>query len=457
MVILRAALYERVSTDEQAKYGYSIRTQVDALEKYCEDNKLKIVDHYCDEGISGGKAAFKRPQMARLLEDVQAGKIDTVLFTRLDRWFRNVKEYFKVQEILEEHKVTWKAIHEDYDTSTASGEMAVTIFLAIAQNERQKTAERLKVVFENKRKRKEAWCGPSSTPFGYMKQKDEDGIPRLVKNPELQDAVQDFFDIAVKYGSVHKAAKYVNQTYGLNRTKKLWFGMIHNELYSGELRGVKEYCEPYISRENWLKFQQGENIKKSAAGVVYLFTGMIRCPECGRLLKSGSLKRNKADGTPVRYKNYRCSHYAVGACGCNSVWSELKVEKWLLDNLEELLKGEIARVEVERAKPKKKPKNNAQSLKEQHRRLTVAYMAGNISDDEYLKEDAELKKLIAAAEAQKEDDPAERDLSGIKELLETDFRSIYKSLSEEDKRRFWRGIIKEIRVEGKEAKEVIFL
>ena len=91
MVILRAGLYERVSTDEQAKYGYSIKTQIDALEDYCTKNKIKVVDHYTDDGVSGGKAAFRRPEMSRLLDDIKEKKIDIVLFTRLDRWFRNVK------------------------------------------------------------------------------------------------------------------------------------------------------------------------------------------------------------------------------------------------------------------------------------------------------------------------------------------------------------------------------
>ena len=70
MVVLRAGLYERVSTDEQQKYGYSIKTQIDALEEHCAENKMKIVDHYTDDGVSGGKAAFRRPQMSRLLEDM---------------------------------------------------------------------------------------------------------------------------------------------------------------------------------------------------------------------------------------------------------------------------------------------------------------------------------------------------------------------------------------------------
>ena len=101
------------------------------LEKYAKDNNMKIVGVYLDEGISGAKPPLKRPDLKRLLDDVEAGKIDMILFTKLDRWFRSVKEYFKVQDILDNNKVEWKAIQENYDTTTANGQMAITIFLAV--------------------------------------------------------------------------------------------------------------------------------------------------------------------------------------------------------------------------------------------------------------------------------------------------------------------------------------
>ena len=77
--ILRAGLFERVSTEEQAKFGYSIVAQKEYLEEYCKDNKMKIVDHYCDEGVSGGISYQKRPEMMRLLKDVEDGKIDVII------------------------------------------------------------------------------------------------------------------------------------------------------------------------------------------------------------------------------------------------------------------------------------------------------------------------------------------------------------------------------------------
>ena len=115
---------------------------------------------------------------------------------------------------------------------------------------------------------------------------------------------------------------------------------------------------------------------------------------------------------------------------------------------------EIARVELEQAAPKPKPKRNVKTLKEKLRRLTVAYMAGNVPDDEYLKEDAELKALIAKAE--KEEPPKPRDITPLKAILETDFRSIYEGLTEEERQRFWQGLIKEIKIKGKKIEDVVF-
>ena len=456
MVVLRAGLYERVSTDEQAKYGYSIKTQIDALEEYCQKNKMKVVDHYTDDGVSGGKAAFRRPEMSRLLDDIKEKKIDMVLFTRLDRWFRNVQEYFKVQEILDEHKVEWKAIWEDYDTTTANGRMAITIFLAIAQNEREKGAERIRVVFEHKRKNKEAWFGPASMPFGYTKEPDEDGIMRLVKDPDLKDAMQDFWDIAVKYQNITKAARYVNSVYGLDRTKKMWFDIAHNEMYKGTYRGVEGYCEPYVSKEDWETLQT-RSIKKAQGDRVYLFTGMFKCPECGSTLASGYCTKPGRNGERKEYRSYRCRNREVNLCENRRAISELKTEQWLLDNLEDLLREEIARVELERTKPKKKPKTDVAALREKLRRLEVVYMAGNKSDAEYLAETAEIKEQIKKAELEKAEEPDETDIEALKATLETDFRGIYETLDPEDKRRFWRGLIKEIHVAGNDVKSVDFL
>lgn len=447
-MILRAGLYERVSTDEQAKYGFSIKTQIEALEEHCEKNNIKIVGHYTDDGVSGGKAAFKRPAMSRLLEDVKAGKIDIILFTRLDRWFRNVPEYYKVQEMLDKYGVQWKAIWEDYDTTTSNGRMAITIFLAIAQAEREKGSERIKVVFDNKVKNGETFFQWKCMPFGYTREIDENGAARLVKDPELKDAVQTFWDMAIKYHNVSKAGKYVNMAYGLHRNMKNWYDVAHNEIHTGRYRGIEDYCEPYVRYEDWVRLQK-KRIKKTQSDRVYLFTGMIRCPDCGRILTSKFTRNKKVSGEVIEYRSYHCKRYESKlGCTFHRYVGEPIIERYLLANLDRLMADEVARVTLEKAKPKKKPKTNVASLREQLRRLNVAYRAGNMPDDEYLAESKEINQMIVKAEAEAKEDPAEKDLSALKVVLETDFRSIYQDLSPEDRRRFWRSLIDYINMDG---------
>ena len=141
-------LYVRVSTEEQAMHGLSIEAQTAALESWARENGNKVVGVYTDAGISARKPASKRPALQRLLEDVRAGKGELVVFTKLDRWFRNISEYYKVQEVLERHNVDWKTIHEDYDTSSASGRLKINIMLSVAQDEADRTSERIKAAFD---------------------------------------------------------------------------------------------------------------------------------------------------------------------------------------------------------------------------------------------------------------------------------------------------------------------
>ena len=143
---MKVFLYVRVSSEEQVKHGYSLDAQEQALKEFCEHNKHIILGIYRDEGISGRKPYTKRPAMVQLLNDLERVKPDIILFTKLDRWFRNIKEYYKVQDILDKNKVYWKAINEEYDTSTASGRLYVNIKLSIAQDEADRTSERIKDV-----------------------------------------------------------------------------------------------------------------------------------------------------------------------------------------------------------------------------------------------------------------------------------------------------------------------
>ena len=449
--VLRAALYERVSHEEQSLHGYSIRTQIDALEEYCRNNGIKIVGHYTDEGISGAKPPLKRPALKQLIADVKAGKIDIIIFTKLDRWFRSVEEYYKVQEILERNNVAWKTILEDYNTDTADGRLKVNIMLSVAANERERTSERIKFVFENKIKNKEVVTG--AIPMGYMIQLDEHGKKRLVKDPATQHIVEEFWDMMIKYNNLYKTSAYLNDKYDTKFLYGRLANMRKNEIYTGEYRGVKDYCEPYITRKEWL-MAQSRPIKKAQKNRVYLFTGLIRCPECGKIMCSNCTINHRKKGA-VEYRSYKCHEGRTHTCNNRTSISEVKIEQYLLDHLEDYINLEIKALQKEKATPKPKPKTNVAKLKEKLRKLTVVYVDGAISDEEYLARSAELKSLISQAE--QEQPQPERDITHLEELLRTEWKALYHALTLENKRRFWRSIIKEILLNGKDIKQIIFL
>lgn len=450
--ITRVGLYERVSTDEQALHGYSIDAQIKGLEEYCQTHNMRVVDHYTDAGVSGGKESAKRPEMARLLEDVQAGKIDMILFTKLDRWFRNVPEYFKVQEILERHRVEWKAIYEDYDTTTSNGRMAITLFLAIAQNEREKGSERVSAVLQRKRMNKEACFGGPHIPIGYKKEKDENGVPRLVIDPETEPAVREFWRIVSEENSIMTAGKIVNATFGLDRAYKEWTRTFNNEMYRGEWKGVKEFCPAYIDPVEWERVKAARTIKSTQKNRCYLFTGLIACPECGTIMSSNY----KVYKDNIReYYSYRCRHFTVRRCSNNKQVSEKRAEKWLLENVKEKLQAFILSAEVEDAAPKPKPKRDKKKINEKIRRLNVVYMGGGKSDDEYMSELSDLKAQLAAAEREAADFQP-RDLAPLREFLASDFEEIYAALEREEKRQLWRSIIDHLVVEGNHVVDVVF-
>lgn len=450
--VLRVALYPRVSTEEQFLKGYSLQTQEEVLTQFANNHGYKIVGIYRDEGHSARKPAMKRKVMQELLADVQAGKIDRILFIKLDRWFRNVREYHRIQEILEAHNVTWQATMEDYDTETASGRMNVNIMLSVAENESDRTSERIKFVFDGKRRRKE-WCftgGTDQWPYGYMPQVI-DGVKRCVKNPETEPIVQDFWDYVVNYNSVRKAGMYCCEKYGITRSYRSWMVTARNELYTGTFHDIEDYCPAYISRSDWERIILGHQIikKTQSPDRVYLFTGLIRCPCCGNTMK-GTFKTYPSDRSK-EYNGYRCNNAKLRTCSFRHHLSERKIEQYLLSNIKSELESYVIHVDAEETQKRHQLKiQDVLTLNEQLRRLNVIFISGNISDEEYASESNRLKAEIEKArKCDLESCPV--NLDGIKAFLQSDFLSTYDSLPKEEQRRLWRSLIEEIYIDGTNA------
>ena len=450
--ILRVALYIRVSTEEQAINGDSLAAQEDDVRRFAQEHGMKIVGIYRDEGNSARKPAMKRPVMLELLEDVKAGKIDLILFTKLDRWFRNVREYHKIQEVLEQHHVAWQTTLESYDTSTADGRFKLNILLSVAEQEADRTSERLKFINQSKLRRKEARTGLVS--YGY-KVEQVDGAKRVVKDPATELYVQDFWDHYRKYESARLAGLYVNQKHGIHRSYKAWMTTARSEMHTGTWCGVEDYCPAYISHSDWERLRENSIARSpSNPARVYMFAGLLRCPKCGNTLKATSCRQKRNNGDIVTYLNYRCNDKQLLRCDATINISERKVEKMLLEKIRPELNKFIVEAEVKAKEKKEHPSTmTLVTLTEQMRRLNKMFMVGNIDDDDYARESEKLKRQIAEAkEAEKDERPPNLDV--LRQFIASDFESIYETLDPQDKRRMWRSIIDEVIIENQEIKSI---
>ena len=447
--ILRVGIMCRVSTEEQALHGDSLQAQEEALVRFANENNMKIFKIYRDEGFSARKPVLKRPAMLELLKDVEAGKLDQILVTKLDRWFRNVAEYHKIQEILERHKVSWKTILEDYNTATADGRLKVNIMLSVAENEADRTSERIKFVNQSKIMRKEAIFPERCVPMGY-KIEVIDGARKIVKDEETREATEYFFNEAL-ISTIRQAALKTNLKYGLNKDYKTYHTMCHNTLYIGIYRDVVDFCEPYITKHHFEQIQK-QKLKKYRStqnNRVYLFTGLIRCPICGKSMIS---KHNPGYGNK-EYFYYRCSKSVLNKCSLKTV-SETLIENYLLENIKTELEKFILSNEVEQPKKQSK-KSDADKLKEKLRRVNVSYQAGNMEDDEYLAKTKEIKALIEKA-SQEENTDTKVDTQPLKDFLNSGFEKIYVTLTREEKQKLWRSVIDELIYDGKNITGIKF-
>lgn len=437
--ILRVGLLERVSTDEQAKFGDSLEAQHEILVDFANKNNMKIVGVYRDEGFSARKPVLKRPAMLELIEDVKAGRLDQILFTKLDRFFRNVKEYYKIQEILERNKVTWKAVKEDYNTTTSDGRLKINIWLSIAENEADRTSDRIKDVFNSKVMRKEVIIPDHCIPMGY-KAIEIDGVRKLIKDDETREIAEYFFNLALT-ASVRQAMIQTESKFGIHREPKSWYNMCHNELYMGRYKGVENYCEPYLTPYQFYEVSKYKGTRKAKNNRAYLFSGLIICPLCGRRM----IAKFAINGSGKECYYYRCPNTISKSCTVKAV-SEIHAEKYVLANIKTELESFILSHEVTQPKMPVK-KSDATKLKEQLRRVNVSYQAGNMEDDEYLAKTKELKTMIEKAKREEEQDNTV-DVSALKEFLNSGFEDIYSSLEKCEKQRLWRSVIDQLVYDG---------
>jgi len=162
---MRIAIYTRVSTEDQAKEGYSLEVQREYLESFATREGYEIFKIYCDDGISA--YSTRRPALQELLQDAKTKKFDLVLVHKIDRFSRNLKDLLNLVDELSSYSVGFKSATEPFDTTTSAGKLMFQQLGSFAEFERNRIAER---VFPGMVKgvQKGNWQGARFAPFGYI-------------------------------------------------------------------------------------------------------------------------------------------------------------------------------------------------------------------------------------------------------------------------------------------------
>lgn len=452
-ILLRVAIYIRVSTDKQVKDGDSMRDQLATGQKYIDSHEnMILVDTYIDDGISGQK--LKRDDFQRLIDDVRAGRIDLIIFTRLDRWFRNLRHYLNTQDILDKHGVSWTAIEQPYfDTSTPHGRAFVNNSMIWAELEAQNDSDRILGVFDDKVDNGEVLSG--STPLGYKIVNKH-----LVPDDDAPTAVA-IFQYYRKTGNLSMTLRYMESEFGLVRSAASLKNMLTNTKYIGEFRDNKNYCPAIIDRDLFFDVQRLLKINiKSGKKHDYIFSGLVVCDDCDHIMSGCQQRargRVRADGTRIIYKYsvYRCRQGVnLHRCPNQKLVFETTLEKMLLERIRPELENYIAEYEVANL-PALRTDAKRRSIEGKMQKLKDLYLNDLITMDEF-KLDRE-KLLMQLEKINAEDSRPVKDLSYLKNFLKMDFESVYDSLSIPERRELWRSIVKEIRVDHDKNIHIIFL
>jgi len=334
---LRAAVYLRCSTDEQAKEGYGIAYQEDkiksfvASQDYLFDSKNHI---FKDEGFSGALPIEERPELKRLFEAAERREFDVVLVYRLDRFFRKIILLLSAVEKLTEYDIGFKSTTEPFDTSSHFGRYLLASLGALAELERDVIKERMtggRIMAAKAGK----WV-LGQTPYGY---KIDKRTGKLKIIPEEAQWVRKFFEWIIKEQMSLKAiARRINElkvpSPWAKRRKSgkqfsgYWLPRVINRMLNNETYGGISYFRKYDNKrhlrpeEEWIpvqvpaivapqmielakaQLQKNREFASRKSKLLYKFAKLIYCGKCGFKL-FGAFHPKKDNGGSRYYRGIR--------------------------------------------------------------------------------------------------------------------------------------------------------
>ena len=336
-----AGVYIRVSTEDQAREGFSLGEQEEKLLQLCKFKELEVYKVYKDAGISA-KDMEHRPQFQEMLKDMKEGNLNYIVAYKLDRITRSVRDLEELILVLEQYNCFLLCDRDDVNTSTANGRFFVRMLTVLSQLEIEIVSERTKFGLNGAIKSGHI---PGQRPFGYKSAEDK----RMVIDNATRPYVEKIFDMYLEGKSFQQIANYFKE----NKIfpKKNWKDttiqkIIDNKIYMGDYEQYKRIgkqvnlepivymnvVEPIISRAKWEECQRQKerNQRTYTRDRVYTLFQRLKCPNCSRIMKCKGSGGNKR-----KYMYYTCEH-------CHINFNESHVEKLLKNFIYDLLEYDMA-------------------------------------------------------------------------------------------------------------------
>lgn len=386
---MRSAIYLRVSSDEQAKEGFSLEAQKALLERKCKEWNYTVSNIYNDEGYSAKN--MKRPALQRLIKDAGNKEFDVVVYWRLDRLTRSSKDFHKLVEQLNNSDVGIKSATENIDTTTAIGRFQLELSVSLAQLERETISERVTFVMQEGVRQGKWHGGP--VPFGYI----WDGENMHIVQEE-SDTLRLLRDLYLQGNGFYTIAKNLN---ALGRTRRgnkwssqsVWY-VLDNPFYAGKLRyGTKKKNGKYSNRKKeslvnciwadtdfpqiftWKEYEEHTKImvNKQFYGhtkiLDYWFAGILRCAKCGARMSGRPHHNLKKDGTrSIKAIYYICGTKQNGS-GCKMpILRQELAEKLILQHIRSAKRD---RMEKQSSKVKKTTTNYEAELNDLNKEISA--------------------------------------------------------------------------------------
>ena len=399
----KCGLYMRVSTEDQAREGFSLPEQKERLEAFCKFKGYEIVDYYEDAGISA-KTGNHRPEFERLKDDIKAKRINTIVALKLDRITRSIYDWENLMTFLDENNAYLDCVNDEINTTSANGKMISRLLMSVSQNEIERTSERTKVGMAGAIKNGHI---PHKAPLGY---KHEDR--KLVIDYSTKDIVIRIFDLYYNGLSYKKISNILNEERVLEKDN--WrdstiVNILQNEIYKGDFVHGKrtnhptyyeDVVEPIVSKELWedCQVQKKKNSKSYQRTLTYLYLQKLKCPKCGRIL--GGKATTKKNGKSYFY--YYCTD-------CKIEFKEKLINDYFNQFIAELIEYDevvnqffLPMIKQKFDEPKEQLEKEINNQKNKLERIKKAYINGVFELKEYNEEKKIVEKAITELETKLE-------------------------------------------------------